>query len=69
MILITRFNGTKLYLNAEMIQAVECTPDTIITLTNNTKVLVKETTQDVIQKIMEYQRYVHNPELRLHTGE
>jgi flagellar protein FlbD len=69
MILITRFNGTKMYLNADMIQSVEGTPDTVITLTNNTKVLVKETTQGVIEKIIDYQRCVHNPHFGLQTGE
>ncbi len=39
MIRVTRFNGTKIYLNAELIQSVEGTPDTVITLTNNKRSL------------------------------
>lgn len=69
MILVTRFNGTKIYLNAEIIQSVEGTPDTVITLTNNTKVVVKENDRTVVEKILLYQRSVRNPQLKLETGE
>jgi len=62
MILITRFNGSQYYLNAELIQSVEATPDTIITLSNNTKVVIKEPVKEVINKIIEYQRMVRNTE-------
>ena len=65
MIRVTRFNGSQFYLNAEMIQTVESTPDTVVTLTNNTKVLVKEKAEVIIARIIEYQRLVHNPQLNL----
>lgn len=69
MIQLTRFNGSKLYLNAELIQTVEGTPDTVITLTNNVKIVVKESPKTVIEKIITYQRLVRNPQLELHLGE
>ncbi len=69
MIQLTRFNGSKLYLNAELIQTVEGTPDTVITLTNNVKIVVRESPKTVIEKIITYQRLVHNPHLELHLGE
>jgi flagellar protein FlbD len=69
MIKVTRFNGTKIYLNAELVQSVEGTPDTVITLTNNVKLLVKEKPEDVISKILAYQRLVHNPQLSFELGE
>jgi flagellar protein FlbD len=69
MISVTRFNGTKIYLNAELIQSVEGTPDTVITLTNDVKIIVKEPPQDVIEKIITYQRLVRNPQLNLRSGE
>lgn len=61
MILLTRFNGVKFYLNADLIQTIEGTPDTVITLTNNTKVLVKESPERVLERVIEYQRLVRNP--------
>lgn len=69
MIRVTRFNGTKIYLNAELIQSVEGTPDTVITLTNNTKVIVKERPEEVVKEIIIYKRLVHNPELGINLGE
>jgi flagellar protein FlbD len=69
MIGLTRFNGTKFYINAEMIQTVEGTPDTVVTLTNNVKVLVKERPETVVEKIISYQRLVHNPQLNYQAGE
>ena len=69
MIQLTRFNGTRLYLNAEMIQIVEDTPDTVITLTNSVKIVVKEPSRAVIEKIIHYQRMVHNPQLNLDLGD
>lgn len=56
MILVTRLNGSQFYINAEMIQVVESTPDTVISLTNDTKVVVKESADEVILKIIEYKK-------------
>ncbi|MCI0521597.1 MAG: flagellar FlbD family protein [Chloroflexi bacterium] len=69
MISLTRLNGSKLYLNAELIQQVEGTPDTVITLTNNTKIVVKDPLEKVIERIVHYQRLVHNPQLDLTRGD
>jgi uncharacterized protein YlzI (FlbEa/FlbD family) len=41
-----------------MVMFVEATPDTVITLANNAKVLVKEPAGAVVEKILEYQRKV-----------
>lgn len=65
MILLTRLNGSKLYINAEKVMTVEGTPDTIITLVDNVKYLVKEAPDAVVAKIFGYQQRVHNPELYL----
>lgn len=69
MISITRFNGTKFYLNADLIQTVEGTPDTVITLTNNVKIVVKEQPDQVVEKIINYQRLVRNPQLSFQAGD
>ncbi len=61
MIRVTRFNGSQIYLNAELIQFVEDTPDTIITLTNQVKIVVKETSQAVVAAILAYQQQIHTP--------
>jgi len=69
MIQLSRFDGREFYLNADMIQSVESTPDTVITLINNVKIVVKDKTEIVIQRIIQYHRLVRNPELPLKSGE
>jgi flagellar protein FlbD len=69
MISLTRLNGTKYYLNADLIVSVEGTPDTVITLTNGAKFIVRNHPEDVVQMIVQYQRLVHNPEIQVTRGE
>jgi flagellar protein FlbD len=69
MIALTRFNGTTLYLNADLVQVIEGTPDTVITLSNNVKIVVRENVEEVIEKIITYQQRVRNPSLRPGSGE
>jgi flagellar protein FlbD len=55
-ICLTRTNGTQFYINPELIQTVEKTPDTIITLINNKKIIVKDTPQEIAERFIEYRR-------------
>ncbi len=59
MIAVTRLNGEKIYLNAELIETVETRPDTLITLINGNKIMVKENVSDIIKKIRGYHREVN----------
>ena len=56
MISVTRTNGSKIYINAELIQTVEATPDTVITLTSNKKLIVRDTPQEIAERFIEYRR-------------
>lgn len=69
MISLTRFDGTKFYLNAELIQVIEGIPNTILTLTNSQKIVVKENPEIVVERIIAYQRIVRNPQLNVNIGE
>jgi flagellar protein FlbD len=51
MIELTRFNGTPFYLNVTHIETVEATPDTVITLINGKKYIVKDEAADVAKRI------------------
>ena len=51
MIDVTRLNGKNFVLNAELIEVMEETPDTVITLTTGHKYLVKESVDEVLDKI------------------
>ncbi len=54
MIKLTRFDGTAFYVNADFIEFIETTPDTVISLIDHKKILVKETAQEVFDRIVEY---------------
>lgn len=56
MIVLTRPNGTIFYINPELIQTVEMTPDTVITLVSNKKLIVKDTPQEIAERFIEYRR-------------
>ena len=61
MILVTRLDGSRFYVNPDLIQTIERTPDTIITLTNNTKIVVKEKAESIVTQFIEYQQMVRKP--------
>ena len=56
MVLLHRLNNDAVTVNAAHIVTVETTPDTLITLSTGEKMLVRDTTEDVIKKVVEYLR-------------
>lgn len=58
MIELTRYNDSKFSLNAEIIEMVEETPDTVITLTTGKKIIVKESRQEVSDLVKLYRHEV-----------
>ncbi len=56
MITVTRLNDQALVLNAELIKTVESTPDTLITLINGDRMMVKESMEEIVRKAVEYGR-------------
>ena len=58
MIKVTRLNGKEFVLNAEMIQFVEETPDTVITLLNHEKIVVKEPIDEIVKRVIEFSRSI-----------
>ncbi|HWI51249.1 MAG TPA: flagellar FlbD family protein [Symbiobacteriaceae bacterium] len=57
-----RSHEAELVLNAELIETVEATPDTVITLTTGHKVIVQESVDEVIRLVVAYKRSIHQPE-------
>ena len=54
MILVTRINkSSQFYVNEDMIEVIEETPDTILTLNTGKKIAIMETAIDVVEKIRE----------------
>ena len=56
MISVTRLNGKRFVVNAELIRTVEEHPDTIITLINGDRIIVREPMDDVVERVIEYGR-------------
>lgn len=54
MIKLRRLNGDEFVLNCEMIETVEATPDTVISLANGKKYIVCETIEEVVEKVLQY---------------
>lgn len=59
MIKVTRLDHSELVVNAELIETIEATPDTVITLTNGKKLVVSEGVDEIVQRVLEYRRHVH----------
>lgn len=51
MISVTRLNGTEIVVNADLIETVEATPDTVITLVDGKKYVVNESSDEVVDRI------------------
>ncbi len=58
MIRLTRLNHVPLIVNADLIEHVEVTPDTVVALTTGQKFLVLESAEDVVEKVIEYRRAI-----------
>jgi flagellar protein FlbD len=56
MVELTRLHGDKIIVNADHIEFVEVTPDTMIITQTGKRVMVKETVQEVVEKVIEYRR-------------
>ena len=58
MIRVTRINRAPLILNSDLIEHVETTPDTVITLTNGQKFMVLEPADEVVRKVVQFRREI-----------
>ena len=54
MIKVSRLNAVELVVNAELIEFVEATPDTIVTLTTGRKLVVRESVDEIINRVIAY---------------
>ncbi|HHV27240.1 flagellar FlbD family protein [Anaerosalibacter bizertensis] len=54
MIKVKRLNEKEFVINSDLIEFIEETPDTVITLTTGRKVVVKESVDDIIEKVIDF---------------
>lgn len=70
MIRLTRINHVPLVLNADLIEHVEVTPDTVIAMTTGQKFMVLESADEVIERVRDFRRSLLNrPEWMLTSQE
>lgn len=60
MISVTRLNGQRFVVNAELIRTIEANPDTVIRLINGDSVVVKEPLDEVVRRSIEYGRLLRS---------
>lgn len=58
MIDLTRMSGTQFTLNAHLIETIDETPDTVLTLTTGKKIIVKESRQEVKNLVKLYRKEI-----------
>jgi flagellar protein FlbD len=59
MIRLTRLNHGLFMLNPDLIEHLEMTPDTVVTLTNGHQFMVRESADEVVERIVEFRRTVN----------
>ena len=58
MIVVHRLNGEEFFINPHLIEVIEATPDTTISLTTGTKFVVKTPVSEIIEQIIRYRRLI-----------
>ena len=68
MIVVKKINGQEIVVNCELIETIEFTPHAVLSLTTGEKLVVDETRDDILKKIMQYKREIHRrPEAMVWT--
>jgi flagellar protein FlbD len=59
MIEVKKLSDQIIILNSDLIETIEATPDTMISLTTGRKIVVKDSVDEVLKKVIEYRRSIH----------
>ncbi len=60
MIQVTRLNHLPLVLNSDLIEHIEMTPDTVISLTSGQKIRVLESAEDVVNRVIAFRKAINS---------
>ena len=61
MITVSRLDGSEVVVNAELIELVEATPDTHLTLTDGKHLIVREAPEEIVARVIAYRRTAYGP--------
>ncbi len=59
MIRLSRLKGEPFVLNSDLIEHIETTPDTVITLTTGQKFMVQEPVAEIVSRVIDFRRQIH----------
>ena len=65
MISLHMINDANIVVNSDLIEFIEATPDTVISLSTGKKFIVKESVPDVVDKVVEFRRSLTKPPIAL----
>jgi flagellar protein FlbD len=58
MITVTRLNHSHIVLNSDLIEQIGTTPDTVISLTTGQRIMVRESTEEIVRSIVDFRRSI-----------
>ena len=61
MIALTRLNGQPIMVNSDLIESIEPTPDTVVTLTSGNKLVVRDSMEEIQARIIDFKRKIYGP--------
>ena len=59
MIIVKKINGQEIIVNCDLIEMIEFSPHAVMSLTTGEKIIVDETREDILEKVIEYKRAIH----------
>lgn len=62
MIPLRRLNNQPIVVNCDLIESIEATPDTVVTLTSGNKLIVRESLEEICRRVIAFKRAIYGPE-------
>ncbi len=59
MIRVTRLDGSELVVNCDLVETVEQTPDTVVSLVNGHKLVVQDSVEQLVDRVVQYRQRIH----------
>ena len=61
MIPLRRLNNQPIVVNCDLIESIESTPDTVVTLTSGNKLIVRESLEEITRRVIDFKRQIYGP--------
>jgi flagellar protein FlbD len=58
-IVVKKINGQEIIVNCDLIETIEFAPHAVMTLTTGEKIIVDETRDNILRKVIEYKRAIY----------